>query len=414
MTQLVGRILRQPQAAKTGRPALDGCWVLCHDIGTAEVVKRVKAALEGEGMGDLALRVHDGSGEPVSPTRVRQTRRTELRALRLFVPRVVWVEDDGSRRELVYDSDVLARLPWQRLDAGRLADGWLPDQAGAQAAHLRLGLDLLDGQVPGTDAAPAGVEGGLDAARIVRGLVDLAPNPWQVWDWVQQVRSRLQARGLRDGRLARSSASLLERLRVDLEQERDRLAQQVFDELVAAGRIEFRLRADAADYELPHEQFVDTGTEPMPLLRDGLHPMQHSLLVPALRTPDLNEFEAAVAGYLDEQQALRWWHRNVARAQYGLQGWKRHKVYPDFVFAMLTADGRDRFVVVETKGLHLANADTEYKQALLARLGAAFRDERPARAGELRLEGPGVELVCDLVFDQQWREALQQRHFARD
>lgn len=39
--------------------------------------------------------------------------------------------------------------------------------------------------------------------------------------------------------------------------------------------------------------------------------------------------------YLDSQSALIWWHRNVAKSQYGLQGWQHNKVYPDFVFARL-------------------------------------------------------------------------------
>ena len=51
-TQLVGRILRQPQVTKTDREALDACYVLCHDTRTSEVVKAIKASLEGEGPGN--------------------------------------------------------------------------------------------------------------------------------------------------------------------------------------------------------------------------------------------------------------------------------------------------------------------------------------------------------------------------
>lgn len=109
--------------------------------------------------------------------------------------------------------------------------------------------------------------------------------------------------------------------------------------------------------------------------------------------------------------ALRWWHRNVAKAQYGLQGRQRHKVYPDFVFAHVAGDGQPRMVVLETKGLHLQGPDTAYKQALLARLSAAFRDERYASSGELVLEGGRERLVCDLVFDAAWRGELDQRYF---
>ena len=64
-----------------------------------------------------------------------------------------------------------------------------------------------------------------------------------------------------------SSASLVEQLRKDLERERDRLAQEVFDRLVQQGRIEFCLRADRQDYELPHEMVLDVVGKPKKLRR---------------------------------------------------------------------------------------------------------------------------------------------------
>lgn len=72
-------------------------------------------------------------------------------------------------------------------------------------------------------------------------------------------------------------------------------------------------------------------------------------------------------------------------------------------------------MLLETKGLHLGGSDdTRYKQALLERLSAAFRDERHVRAGEFTLEGAGrVQLACDLLFDEAtWRNALQSRVFS--
>jgi len=114
---------------------------------------------------------------------------------------------------------------------------------------------------------------------------------------------------------------------------------------------------------------------------------------------------------------LRWWHRNVARTQFGLQGWRRHKVYPDFVFGQVRHDSGTRFVVMETKGLHLQGPDTDYKRALFERLTHAFRDERGARrAGELELTdgANAVTVVCDLVFDVAWRGAMDKRYFSAE
>lgn len=416
MTQLVGRILRQPHVAKTGREALNACYVLCHDARTADVVKAIKKSLEGEGMGDLSTSVRTGGGEPHAGATLQQTRRPAYAGLRLFLPRVTWCEPGQPRRELVYESDVLARVRWESLNVDALAAQWAPaaEQPGAEA----FAIDLSILERPGLAQPPQalGQAGQLDRARLVRALLDIAPNAWLAWQWVQAVVERLLAAGFAEPALAASSGSLLERLRVDLELERDRLAEASFTEGVADGRIRFTLRADVTDYELPRQAELALAGSPVPLMRENARPVEKSLLEPALRTPDMNEFEVQFAGYLDSKQAVRWWHRNVARSQYGLQGWQRHKVYPDFVFGLTTqAAGRERMVLMETKGLHLAGSrDTAYKQRLLERLTDAFRDERGSAAGELELVGQGGQtLVCDLLLDEAWRGSVEARYFAQ-
>ena len=420
MTQLVGRILRQPQVTKTGRDALDGCYVICHDARTATVVGAIKGSLEGEGMGDLALVVTGDDASTTGRRVIRQRRRAEFATLRLFLPKVTWIDRlaDGTmlRRELVYDSDVLGTLAWAGLDVDRLARDWAPSADSPAAERFDIGLDILDRGVGVRATALPGGSLRVDRARIVRALLDLAPNAWLAWEWIGQVIDQLLAQGMSEPALAASSASLIERLRADVEAERDRLADTEFARLVAAGRIEFALRADAQDYELPAEVLVDIAERAMPLARGDLHPIEKSLLEPALRTPDLNDFEAAFAGYLDSRSALRWWHRNVAKAQYGLQGWKRHKVYPDFVFAYVTHAGRARTVILETKGLHLKGAeDTDYKRLLLERLTAIYRDERGVRVGGLALAtNADADVVCDLLFDASaWQNTMENRFFAR-
>jgi type III restriction enzyme len=412
MTQLIGRILRLPQVAKTGRTALDACYVLCHDARTGEVVKAIKKSLEGEGMGDLSFTVKGDPNDPALPKPVKTTRRPEFAPLRIFVPTVTWV-DGSARRALDYDSDVLGQLPWHDLRVDGWADSWAPDPVQSTAQRFAVGLDILDDAAATPTGNAAAEAPSLDLARMVRALLDLAPNAWLVWDWVSEVVQRLRARGYSDGLLARSMASLTERLRIDLEAARDRLAQEVFDRLLAEGRIEFRLRADKLDYELPTEVTQLIIGTPQGLLReeDG-QPISKSLLAPPLRLSDMNDFEVRVAGYLDQQAAVRWWHRNVAKTQAGLQGWRRHKVYPDFVFALTGTGSTQHVVLLETKGLHLQGDDTSYKKALLERLSAAYRDERGQRAGSLELEGAGSETVtCDLVFDAGWRGELAARYF---
>lgn len=308
MTQLVGRILRQPQAVKTGREALDACYVLCHDAKTAEVVKAIRASLEGEGMGDLAVTVSGGGGETPERRTVRQQRREPFRSLRIFLPRVTWAEPGRPRRELAYESDVLAQIDWAGFDAARLVDAWAPNREAVLGERFDVGLEIL--QRHGL-ARPSGVvadaAGRLDRSRLVRALLDIVPNAWLLWDWVNAAVLALLARGQSEMQLAASSASLIEHLRRTLEAERDRRADEVFAKGVARGFIEFALRADRQDYELPESVEFEQGGTLHALLNEAGLPATKSLLEPVYESPDLNGFEAQFAGYLDVKQAVQWW-----------------------------------------------------------------------------------------------------------
>ncbi len=411
MTQLVGRILRQPQVARTQRAALDECYVYCHDARTADVVSGIKKSLEQEGMGDLGFAVRAGPSERGSGVPQRVGRRKGFESLRIFLPRVAWREE-GERRELSYESDVLGAIDWNALDPKKLARGWTPSAGGQEEQRLRIGLEVLDDAVPTVERVESGSRR-IDRVFLARALTDLIPNAWIAWKLVDAVIQRLLSEGHREDRIAASTALLLEQLRTDVDREREDLGEAVFMDEVRNGRIEFRLRADRLDYEIPESLLLDQPERPRVLARPDGTAVDKSLFEPFFEHLLDNDFERDFACYLDGQKALRWWHRNVARSGYAMQGWRRNRVYPDFVFARTEHDGRTLLVVMETKGAHLANEDTEYKRKLLKTLQLAWADERLQRAGELELVGKdGDRMMCDLVFDANWRNELTQRWFA--
>ena len=98
---------------------------------------------------------------------------------------------------------------------------------------------------------------------------------------------------------------------------------------------------------------------------------------------DFNEYEQNVACYLDGEKALRWWHRNVAQRQYALQGWRKNKIYPDFIFAIDHESGKEHIVVLETKGDYLDNSDTKYKEKVFEVCSGAYKFENVTKGGEL-------------------------------
>ena len=93
LTQMIGRVLRQPEAKRTHVDALDSAWVFCCDIGVGEAVEGIRAGLDRDGMGDLRASVRTAGATATTRT---VERRPALRGRRLLVPRVTHGDGRGG------------------------------------------------------------------------------------------------------------------------------------------------------------------------------------------------------------------------------------------------------------------------------------------------------------------------------
>ena len=100
-------------------------------------------------------------------------------------------------------------------------------------------------------------------------------------------------------------------------------------------------------------------------------------------------------------------HRNVARTQYGIQGWKKAKIYPDFIFAVHHEGKAKCISVLETKGDQLDNLDTAYKREILSFLSNHFIWDDCTPAGKLELiTNDGTAVEGTLILMSEWRAKL--------
>ncbi|WP_406721450.1 hypothetical protein RPE78_05560 [Thioclava litoralis] len=129
---------------------------------------------------------------------------------------------------------------------------------------------------------------------------------------------------------------------------------------------------------------------------DEMQDDERNLFAPVYKA-ELNEDEQRVAVMLDDASTLKWWHRNAVGA-YGLQGWRRGRIYPDFLFAVKRAGEDGEVVALETKGDHLQNDDTDYKSALLQALTDGFAWDDATPVGQLELRNTGETVRCELVL----------------
>ncbi|MGE0714313.1 MAG: DEAD/DEAH box helicase [Alphaproteobacteria bacterium] len=406
MTQLVGRILRQPDAMKTGIEALDECHVITHHAGTGEVVRAIKDGLEQDGLGDLVLRVEQSGVAGAAASARRIARRPEFAKTDIYLPQVLRVEGRDVR-PLDYETDILAAIDWRGFDPADVVAA-VPENAQATESQLQRIRLAEDGEelFVSEAAAPTGEAMAFDPAHAVRMISDIVLNPFVGREIVGRLEAGLRARGFDDGKLGALASLIVERLRIGLDHARTRQAEALFKAEVAAGRVQFRLRIDGKNWKMPFTMETVLPEDARQLVGKTGAALRKSLFAPVYEA-EFNNAEREIAVYLDAEATLAWWHRNVARAQYGVQGWKKARIYPDFIFAVQSAGKTKRITVLETKGDQLAeNLDTAYKRDVLAFLSQNFRWDDTAPVGQLELVNDGETVQGVLILMNDWKAQL--------
>ncbi|MDI6809086.1 MAG: DEAD/DEAH box helicase family protein [Candidatus Eisenbacteria bacterium] len=407
LTQLVGRILRQPFARKTKSKELDESYVFCFQQRGAGLLASVKAGFEQEGLGDLAGRViadetleGEVSGEGERVVEIRDEFRKFVG--KIYLP-VFVIQEDSQWRQVSYEMDIISRIDWTNADFSSLYE--LPlSPLEEKDIEVAIGLSEDEKEVIRQKGVVRLKEGGLaiDMVFVARHLVDIIPNPWVAHEIGTRVMERLLAKS--NAQVAANNlVFIIEETRKHAEKEKDRLAQQVFSQLIHDKRLRFLLLKEDQGYRLPSRIRVRRTGKTL-TRSDGLS-LQRSLFefVP---DDELNSTETAVAWYLEEQGRLLWWYRNLSRQDYAIQGWRKHRIYPDFIFSEVDPKDwteYDKVFVVETKGLHLKNEDTEYKQDVFELCN------RLAEAKswlELGLQFPEKKVVFQVVFEHEWQRKI--------
>lgn len=423
LTQMVGRVLRQPHAQQTGHALLDECYVFTFNQDVSEAVNGVRKGLEQEGMADLATNVKamDGAGTLTRLTRKEKIGRHEnfKHIPTVFLPRVLHrdLKTPEQYRPLDYDRDILGHLDWESFRFLQ-ADTVGIDIAEKRERNIaRIDLDRSDREsgkalinVSQEEIADVPAEG-LDVAFLVRQLLDIIPNPWQGMRILAETLEILRARGISEERIYTNRLDLLKAMKLDLRQQVNEAAEALFLQKMTSGDIALRLvtsKNAQLNWALAETLEIDVSDDDHILRRkDG--DLLHKNLFEKVYQRDFNTLEKETAWYLDSRDCVYWWHRiAVNRQSYNLQGWQRQRVYPDLLACLHgTEKGKFRFSVLETKGQHLkGNDDTEYKRKLFELLTSYT--ENAIRAGEIELGGETQDITFTMLLEDTWKDELIQ------
>lgn len=413
LTQMVGRVLRQPEARLTSVPSLNECYVFTFDQEVQAAVESVRKGLEDEGMGDLAANVRaSGKGTIAASRRETIRRRKEFEGLKIFLPRILSRHyATGEWRQFDYERDLLSHLDWSKFSFTS-RDNYTPDEKkSVERTLVRVDVENLgnvDDELPALQTFEEDVEPELDSPALVRLLLDVIPNPWQgarVWE---ETLTELRRRKISEERIFVNRLFLVKAIRDNLREQVHAATENEFRRMLAENELCFRLESSndpRLNWELAETLELDVSDDDKVLLRKSGDPLEKSLFKPVYQK-QVNGLEKEVAWYLDSDKAVRWWHRIAVHQDWHLQGWQRSRVYPDFLACLHdNGDGKMRFTVLETKGLHLnGNDDTEYKRKLFELL--TQHSQTALSVGELKLDLKPQKMRFELMLENDWRERL--------
>jgi type III restriction enzyme len=391
MTQLVGRILRQPQQTRTPVPELNESYVYCLRRRAADVIADVKHALESEGYEGDAASVTDRSGGGGAPAvRVARIRPEFTREYkrpfegRIFLPRFC-VKHGNEFEALDYFRHLLAKV--EVADFAYDTIDWDLDAAMTAAKNQFYRITLGE-ETRGQETAAVVME----ADDSVKAW--LVANMGFEWFSAKQQRLIVEAVCARlskyAGQLGLLKFALLDRIGSAsgdkpgfVQRETDRLTENEFYRIHKAKRLGFFLECIEGRFEIPAE-VRQRGTRK--LRHDNDEEVARNLFdfVP---DDSLNEYEKSVALFLDRQPQVLWWYRNiVGPGNFWVQGHKRNRIYPDFVVQRQKRQEEFPFAtvfVVESKGKHLRETlDTRYKRDMAKVFGEIGREVRWQDLGE--------------------------------
>lgn len=159
-----------------------------------------------------------------------------------------------------------------------------------------------------------------------------------------------------------------------------------------------------AHYRENFERWLETERivcKPYFRLRPSIHPATYTDIYArslyAAEDGDMNKLEQKLIVELTALPNVRWWHRNIARQDFAINGFIKH--YPDIL--IMTQSGK--LICAETKGEHLKNDDSREK----IELGRAWRTAAGSQYRYYMVFRDGENLLPGAVSMSQFVETIK-------
>jgi len=362
VTQLVGRVLRQPYAKKTKFQSLNESYVYFASGDTQEVLSQIKNGFEIEGLGDLSSSI-DITG--IGGVSVSQTKKVSIKNWildkhyhSLFLP--VWVKKEAETyRRYSYKADVYSKIDWLQVEMKELFGKLIPTIGVSSNSQVEfiIGLDEQSEKETFVELIST-----FNPLFLTRRIFNIVGNGFVAHELSIRLFREL-SRHFDKETLNRDSGYITRELEKFLIDYRQWSEQNIFHTMISKKEVVLMVTDDVAlGFSLPKNDQVT-----------NLVPSNYQYsLYEDVDIQSLNLLERNVVSLIEESSKVLWWARNKVRAPgwFFIQGWREHRIWPDFIVAKKgNTDAVEMLYVFESKGEQLlGNSDTIYKSEVFETL----------------------------------------------
>ena len=405
LTQLIGRVLRQPYATSTPIEILNQCYVFCKELEVNDAVAAIKEGLESEGMGDINDQITTGSQNTGNGLEKVTIKRNEKFKEKILIPQINAISN-GKPRKFDYYQDILAEINWENYQFRNIDNINLISNATLNSNFTKIDIKNKQGQfefeLSEKYKVSEVIQSEIDIALMTSQLMEKVPNAWHAASIITQTIAALKPK-FPENIIAFNSVLIVDEVKKDcfawlLEQSENLFRQKLND-----GSIFIKLLAEPLlklNWQMLHEVTVyKNATENSTNLDKNIFQPQY--------LSNYNGLEKEVAYAINKNEAVKWWHRlGVKGTEYFLQGWKRERIYPYFLVKLESdKSGIARIQFIETKGNHLDNPESAYKKRVFDYLNE-FTDKEIKTVGEMKFINSKEKLAFNMVFENEWKNEL--------
>lgn len=371
MTQLVGRILRQPfqERAPAEFSDLNESYVYCLHLRAGQLTAAVKKALESEGLEDATGLVFDATDARSAKLQRVASIKEKFASLyrkpfagKIYLPRFC-VKSGAEYEPLDYFRHLLNKVDVDRFAYDAI--DWPMAQAMKEAKdrfyRISLGSELMRERESDADH----IEGDeATQAWIVASLAFDYMSHKQLKRIVSRVCKKLMAselNGMLKDRLSLVKFVVRDHIERFIQAQVDAQTEAAFKKLFDDKKLVFYLECAQCRFPIPERITLRAGP---PLAHDD-GDLTGKSLFDFVPEEQHNSLERAVALCLDRDENVLWWYRNlVGDGSFWVQGYRRNRMHPDYIAQSNPDAGSHNLVwVIESKGKQLkGNEDTEYKR----------------------------------------------------